>query len=1274
MTIGAIALLSGDKPQTIEKALEGLKNKGLVSRVDGVVAVYRAVPPSLMMGEDLSSAAAQTSSLTDASRTAFDSYDETLTEVVQTITDAERSMSAELSRAFDESESILIGEEQAGAASSIASSSEVMRTFCEAAESLLKDYGESLDQGLVSLLADLQSDLDKAQNDIQMDIKTLSKEFDQEVRGEQDASSQAIAEFGKKTKAMVQKARSTVNGALVDNLETLRQTIDGLSVAIESRTSDTVKESTDQLAASSDELARSLEQIVLELDQTGTETRKSLSGVASISREAAGSIAKSARQAIENALRVVQPLAVDVGSWTEESTSSIAFASEGLAAQLGQVASTNSGYLEAMKNTLSMYLGQTDSVLNQAFVGLSDLLSGMKDQIESFSGEARASTTKLAQAQVSASRDRIDSAATSFGAGLDKWTTDTGRSLQKKTAQASSEASASLDAEAAKLSSLVGELSTKLSSAFGSVMSTTAETDKLIVSGTKKAVREFETGIDNKLTEITSDMTSAASTHIQESGAFYRGLRSSLDSRLEQSVSSLASHAERMQKQIDDAIEDQTARTERQTEAIRKEFRARLDEIAKEHSEIAQSLGSVFGGLLSSQGLETHDLISSAHTQFRNAVKAEITSLQDDSAKLKKEYASEIEGKVAKVSVSYEAMKKALEEPMVQRRSALSRSVADLLGRIEATTADIERGLQRIESGTIREMAETLAQASAEFSESIGAARDSFGSRIGSITDSATESLTKSTTGLKATLDEYVSGEKDAQQRFLADVGKKLDTLSSKVVRDLLLRTESSEAELTAHMEEAIKTRTATNEEGAVLLESQMAEDERVFSEFSEYVNSVLSGTSSSLASLSKKLTEEVGQMQRGLTKASEHAETSLVQRSEVGIKHFEEAAIGVIERAENSFKEKTAALGSACNASLDNSSQAVAGLPSSLSDISRSAINEALTQIESSNSEVVGSLSTDFVACETASKSTTDDVSRDIERLKGAMTKSVGSFSERTKQSIVAFNQRSSKKMDSARKGVRTQIVSASGRVTENLRTEASSKEAEITRIAEQVRGQLEESTGRAKETRTQALDRFGIEMEGAVEKWHVDIGGCNTELRQRIEQTIQQLESVVSKTTKAMDAIRAVSRDLVKAQPESTWYLTGNDEVRAHIMGMTQRAQESIVIATVSLRGLDIKRVKSADSIRKVLIIPESEEQQPVVKDFVGLGWRVLKTASPMTLAVMDNKEIVVGGATESPHPLALVSNDKSYLQLFHDVIGPRLTIRPPPPSEPRRTPSEV
>jgi hypothetical protein len=139
-------------------------------------------------------------------------------------------------------------------------------------------------------------------------------------------------------------------------------------------------------------------------------------------------------------------------------------------------------------------------------------------------------------------------------------------------------------------------------------------------------------------------------------------------------------------------------------------------------------------------------------------------------------------------------------------------------------------------------------------------------------------------------------------------------------------------------------------------------------------------------------------------------------------------------------------------------------------------------------------------------------------------------------------------------------------------------------------------------------------------------------------------------------LNAIHAASEEIVNIPTKDTWYLSGNDEICAHILDMSKRAEESIIVSVVSVDCLDFKKLsKIKVPPRRVLVIPHSEDPNPTLETLK--GWRIWETTSPITLAVRDGAEILVGGQSESESPLCVVSTDKSYIKLYHESLGPKL-----------------
>ena len=146
---------------------------------------------------------------------------------------------------------------------------------------------------------------------------------------------------------------------------------------------------------------------------------------------------------------------------------------------------------------------------------------------------------------------------------------------------------------------------------------------------------------------------------------------------------------------------------------------------------------------------------------------------------------------------------------------------------------------------------------------------------------------------------------------------------------------------------------------------------------------------------------------------------------------------------------------------------------------------------------------------------------------------------------------------------------------------------------------------------------------------------------------------------TAKAVDILEAVHKAtdiLLEVPTERTWYLRGSEEACAHIGDMATRATESVVIAVPELECLDqMQLTKVRTAKRRVLIVPEDDELSPEIESLT--GWRIWYTKTPMLLCVTDDKEVLVGGTGDSKNPIAIVSEDETYLRLYHDVLGPRL-----------------
>ncbi|KXH76974.1 MAG: hypothetical protein AM326_12630 [Candidatus Thorarchaeota archaeon SMTZ-45] len=83
MTAGGVSIMSGENLSTVEKALKRLVKKGLIKEIDGIVPVYRSVPPNLALSEELSTSLNEIRKLIELSEKTFTSKSEEIDDNIE---------------------------------------------------------------------------------------------------------------------------------------------------------------------------------------------------------------------------------------------------------------------------------------------------------------------------------------------------------------------------------------------------------------------------------------------------------------------------------------------------------------------------------------------------------------------------------------------------------------------------------------------------------------------------------------------------------------------------------------------------------------------------------------------------------------------------------------------------------------------------------------------------------------------------------------------------------------------------------------------------------------------------------------------------------------------------------------------------------------------------------------------------------------------------------------------------------------------------------------
>jgi ElaB/YqjD/DUF883 family membrane-anchored ribosome-binding protein len=217
--------------------------------------------------------------------------------------------------------------------------------------------------------------------------------------------------------------------------------------------------------------------------------------------------------------------------------------------------------------------------------------------------------------------------------------------------------------------------------------------------------------------------------------------------------------------------------------------------------------------------------------------------------------------------------------------------------------------------------------------------------------------------------------------------------------------------------------------------------------------------------------------------------------------------------------------------------------------------------------------------------------------------------------------------------------------------------KNAEIGASASKIATDAKEGMSTLRQERNDALNSLAEHVDKTMRQWGTQQKKTLTSIRSQIDEAVEAVSQITEGTGETLKAVKTAGEELLAIPSQKTWYVTGNDEICAHMLDMINRAEKSVVVSVLSLDCLDIKKLARVKKPRrKVLVVPELEEGD--VKLETLQGWRIWQTGSPTTLAVMDDSEILIGGSEPSDPDIALVSTESSYLQLYRDFIGPRLT----------------
>jgi len=1256
MTAGGVSLMSGENFPTVKKTLQRLVDKGMIKKIDGIVPVYRSVPPNLALSDKLSSIVGEVQNLTSLSEKTLSSKGEEIdNNVEKVITSQEKSVET-LRTSLEKYEDELLELVSSRIDQVKTTATAVMGALSEDIEDILNKLDTSLDNRLGAKLTELQGEIDKSQVRLDKDSKRISREFDKWLKVERKTTLVSISEFETKAQSLIGVARDAVTKALEASSYALQKITQEMTKALSSMTSNASDKGVEILNSVSEDLTQLLAHLEREIGQTNLAGQESLREVLVQARTIPTEFGDFTKNKIYSAVDIIEGVNRDVDDWKEEVSNFMDVASQSVTSQLEQVASTDANYIEMLKNTLTSHIEKLNGMINEEYHQVQGLSTILGSDCESTLADTRVLVLELLEKETETEQAGCDAAAKTLHSELDKWVHGTVQIIEKNLKTTSDDISTILDTESSELNTLAEAMNSRLKSAFNSIIKSTTTKNETLITSVKKTTHDFEASVGSKLEELIGKFASTTEKQVLDSKKLYERLRDRLDKRMIERVTTIGTQAERIETEIEDIITQQVDRIDQHTSGIREEFHTRLEDITRQFTTLAQGIEATFNGLLSSQTVEARDLIASTHTEFKTAMKSEMVGLKEDSLKLQQEYSTELGLKIDEVTSSVTSAKHALEELSVQKRFEISESMAEALAALENSIRSTEENLRLMETGIINQFTDNLDQVSKEFHVTVDGARDTIAERLGNVQSLTTDAIEKSSTAAKSTADAFISEQKDHKQRHLADTSKKINRLATKRVKASKAIIEEFRTDLSERETSGVKSRNSTKAAIIHAIEERRAEVTQAFDAASVWVDSTVSNLGTSLETFGTKLGNDLTLMQRNLQKDAEEASEAIIERGDSDINKLAEITSTLFQDAESTVTARIDDFGSSCAAALVKGNDAFTAMPNIMAEKFVEVDKIFAKETNQNYSMVADKLASSFTDFQRSAESASEEFRNLLEQSSIQTTEKRNEAITAVQESANLTNQHAARKLETIGLELKTQLSTQSSTMIEKTQSDLAAKNLVLTEVVTDASNQSSEGVSLLRQTRSDALSKFSDQVDKSFRRWSSTQKNEIAALSENVQGTIAGVTELTSRAVENLKAIHDASKIMLDIPTGRTWYLSGTLEACAHIDDMAQRAEESVLVSVHDVSCLDLKRLARIKTPkRRVLIVPESDDPETILE--IMDGWRVWQTKTPMLLSVIDDREILIGGAKDSDTPMAVVSEDASFLKLYHDVLGPQL-----------------
>ncbi len=1256
MTVGAIATAVNLPMSKVSTALKSLIKRGLVEEIDGILPLYQANPPILPMVDTLEGFVSDTEKVMTKTTATVQKLQESIEKTVGGVTKTNEERFNALNEAFEEYETEVASKVQSHVATMTGIASDVLAQYSQKIQGVLESLNVSVEDSIGERLTVLQKELDDSQKQLAKDTKRILGDFENWLLHEKASAVSSVTDARERSQKLLDATKSVLEESLRSSENALLDSIDNISTLLGTK----ALEVSNQISEMLSELAESLKQKSLNFVTTASQNllaaRKSISDTAAEARDSTESQAESTQKRFDDAVASTEAFTEAIALWKEEVTNYMNSASGSVLAQLEQLSSSEKAFLEVIRSSLTGHLEKTSASIGEEYKAVRSLARNLTADTDSLMSEARASVLELLQNEVLENKNRLQKANEMLFNDISVWNEKTTKAIDKKIMSTVKEITNVLDTETSELNALTDNISSRLKSSISSIVTTTETKNEAVLSDIRRIANAYESGIEKKLREISNRHVTAIQEQVQDAKTLYESLNKRLNERLSESIAVLNSKIARAQKEIDSSIVEQVERIETHANDMRADFHARVEEITQQFISVTQTIESTFNGLIASQVVEAKDLIASAHTEFKTSMKSEMESLDSDSIKLQQEFASEIGMRIDTVTESSTSLKRTLDDFISEKKVEISKHMEVALSEIETSLSGAQESLANIEGITIKQFTDDVRRLSHEFSTSVTGARDNISERLRVLSRETADILAKNAANVKTTVDAYLSEETESMQRVLGETSTKLDRLAAANIRKTTEQVEAFYEKIESTQTTTLAERVKAKDELMSIMEERRKENILAFDAALVWIDSATDNVSTTLETLGSKLSSEVIHLQQGLRKSADGALNVFRERAQSQVSQLEEIGNSLIEHIEKTLQSTSTDLSESSVATVNGAIDSLETLPDRVKQEIHQIGNDALAESKSQLQKVEASWNDKLLALETSTSATFDEVDTLLERVNEKVTMEQTRVVEQIQQAAIISNQHATRRFESVGIDLKAVLSSSTFELIENMSSDVNVSTSLLQEQQSTCFEDITAATGALRQTRAEMLKAITNETNESLGSWANQARDSNMKLRSIIQDMNAAVIEAARITARMLMAISNSSKEIQHLPSENTWYLTGKDEVCAHIHDMSMRATKSILISTPDLDCLDLKKLaKVKTPIRRIIVIPQSEERNPDL-DLLN-GWRIWELPDPVLLALADDTEILIGGQSSLDAPLCIVSRNESYLRLFKEVIGPKI-----------------